>query len=185
MTTMTTARATKARTGKAVKRGRFTPWDAFWLVFAALYFLAPLVGSAEFSLETGPGRYGFDAYSKTLQDPAFQSSFLLSFELAVATVIISLVLMAPTVYWVNLKLPRLRPVMDIISVLPFVVPPVTLAIAILGLFRYVTWISSGPQLLVLSYVILALPFTYRSLDAGMRAIDLRTLTEAAQGLGAG
>ncbi|MDQ2830884.1 MAG: spermidine/putrescine ABC transporter permease, partial [Chloroflexota bacterium] len=34
------------------------------------------------------------------------------------------------------------------------------------------------------YVILALPFTYRSLDAGIRAIDLHTLTEAAQSVGA-
>jgi len=173
-----------ARKG-AGKRGRFTIVDNIWLVLAALYFVIPLIGSAEFSLETGPHRYGFDAYGATLRDPNFQSSFLLSFELAVATVALSMVLMVPTVFWVNLKLPRLRPAMDFISVLPFVVPPVTLAIAILGMFRSVSWLISGPQILGLVYVILALPFTYRSLDAGMRAIDLRTLTEAAQGLGAG
>jgi putative spermidine/putrescine transport system permease protein len=34
-------------------------------------------------------------------------------------------------------------------------------------------------------VILALPYIYRSLDAGLRAIDVHTLTEAAQSLGAG
>ena len=34
------------------------------------------------------------------------------------------------------------------------------------------------------YVILALPFAYRSLDAGVRAIDLRTLVDAARSLGA-
>ncbi len=177
-------KAMKTATARSLKRGRFTPWDAFWLVLAALYFLVPLVGSAEFSLETGPGRFGFDAYGKTLRDPAFQSSFLLSLELAVATVVISIVLMVPTVYWVHLKLPRLRPVLDFIGVLPFVVPPVTLAIAILGVFRPVGWLLSGPHILALTYVILALPFTYRSLDAGMRAIDLRTLTEASRGLGA-
>jgi len=183
MAAVTAARATKAP-ARALKRGRFTAWDAFWLVLAALYFLVPLVGSAEFSLETGVGRYGFDAYRKTLQDPSFQSSFLLSLQLAVATVVISIILMVPTVYWVNLKLPRVRRVMDFVAVLPFVVPPVTLAIAILQLFRSVTWLISGPQILAFSYVILALPFTYRSLDAGMQAIDLRTLTEAAQSLGA-
>jgi putative spermidine/putrescine transport system permease protein len=167
-----------------MKRGRFTPWDILWLVLAALYFLVPLIGSAEFSLETGPGKYGFNAYWKTLQDAAFQDSFLLSFQLAVGTVIISILLMVPTVYWVNLRLPRLRPVLDFIGVLPFVVPPVTLAVAILRLYQPVTWLISGPQILALSYVILALPFTYRSLDAGMRAIDVHTLTEAAQSLGA-
>jgi putative spermidine/putrescine transport system permease protein len=34
------------------------------------------------------------------------------------------------------------------------------------------------------YVILALPFTYRALDNGVRAIDLRTLVDASRGLGA-
>ena len=169
---------------RARPRGRFTVVDGVWLALAALYFLVPLIGSAEFSLETGPHRYGFDAYDATLRDPNFQSSFLLSFELAVSTVLLSIVLMVPTVFWVNLRLPRLRPVLDFIGVLPFVVPPVTLAIAILRMFRSVPWLISGPQILVLVYVILALPFTYRSLDAGIQAIALRTLTEAGQSLGA-
>jgi putative spermidine/putrescine transport system permease protein len=33
--------------------------------------------------------------------------------------------------------------------------------------------------------VLALPFTYRSLDAGIRALDLRTLVDASRSLGAG
>ena len=32
---------------------------------------------------------------------------------------------------------------------------------------------------------LSLPYMYRSVDAGLRAIDIRTLTEAAQSMGAG
>ena len=35
------------------------------------------------------------------------------------------------------------------------------------------------------YAVLAMPFTYRSLDAGLRAIDLRTLVDASRSLGAG
>jgi Na+/proline symporter len=38
---------------------------------------------------------------------------------------------------------------------------------------------------VAAYVVLALPYTYRSVDTGLAAIDVRTLTEAAQSLGAG
>jgi putative spermidine/putrescine transport system permease protein len=41
-----------------------------------------------------------------------------------------------------------------------------------------------PVVLVLAYVVLALPFAYRSLDAGLGAIDVRTLSEAARNLGA-
>jgi len=168
-----------------VKTLRLTPWNIFWLLFAVVYFFLPLYGTAEFSLETGPGTYGFKHYLEILQDPAFKSDFILSLKLALATVAIGIVLMVPTVYWVNLRLPRLRRVIDFIAVLPFVVPPVALAVGILRLFHPWIWLISGPQILALAYVILALPFTYRSLDAGMRSIDLRTLTEAAQSVGAG
>jgi len=40
-------------------------------------------------------------------------------------------------------------------------------------------------LLVAGYVVLSLPYMYRAVDTGLRAIDVRTLTEAAQSLGAG
>ncbi len=191
------------------KRLLVNPWNLIWLILAALYFLVPLYGTAEFSLETTPGHHGFDAYQAVLQQSQFWSMFSLSLEIAVGTVVISLLLMLPTVFWVHLRLPRLRPVLDFIAVLPFVVPPVTLAVGILRLFgagsqqtsglgnvfigQPSSWLLSGTifglpsgiQLLALAYVILALPFTYRSLDAGVRAIDLRTLSEAAQSLGAG
>lgn len=167
-----------------MKSGRLTLWNVIWLILAVLYFFVPLYGSAEFSLEEGHGTYGFDAYKVILQDPQFTSSFLLSLQLAIFTVILSLLLLVPTVYWVNLRLPGVRRVMDFVAVLPLVVPPITLAVGVLRLFQPFLWLTSGPQILAVSYVLLALPFTYRSLDAGMRAIDLRTLNEAAQSLGA-
>lgn len=167
-----------------MKIARLSPWNIIWLILAALYFVVPLYGSLEFSLETGPGKYGFDAYQVILKDPQFKDSFLFSLQLAVATVVLSLILMVPTVYWVGLKLPGLRRWIDFIAVLPFVVPPIALTVGVLRLFQSQLWLISGPQILVLVYVILTLPFTYRSLDAGMRAIDIHTLTEAAQSLGA-
>jgi putative spermidine/putrescine transport system permease protein len=39
-------------------------------------------------------------------------------------------------------------------------------------------------LLACSYVTLSMPYMYRAVDTGLRAIDVRTLTEAAQSLGA-
>lgn len=170
---------------KGRRRLRPSPWAIFWMVLAALYFLVPLYSMAEFSLQTGAHQYGFKWYAQIFADPQFRSSFLLSLRLAVETMVISLVLMVPTVYWVNLKLPRLRPTMDFIAVLPFVVPPVALAVGLLAFFSPIASpLVGSSQFLALVYVILALPFTYRSLDAGMRAIDLRTLTEAAQSVGA-
>ncbi|MGI8827694.1 MAG: ABC transporter permease [Chloroflexota bacterium] len=173
-----------------IRRRRIAPWSAFWLALAVLYFLVPMYATAEFSLETGNGQYGFDAYRVILNDPTFKASFLLSLRLALETVVVSLIIMVPTVYWVHLKLPGLRRFMDFIAILPFMVPPITLAIGLLRELHplvsvsQLTWLLSSPQQLILPYVILVMPFTYRSLDAGMRAIDLRIMTEAAQSVGA-
>ncbi len=168
----------------AARRRRPSFWAVFWLVMAALYFLVPLYSMVQFSLEVAPHRYGFHWYAQIFADPLFRSSFLLSLRLAIETMLIGLVLMVPTVYWVHLRLPKLRPVMDMVAILPFVVPPVALVVGLSGVFTVAPWLLGSSQILALVYVILALPFTYRSLDAGMRAIDVRTLTEAAQSVGA-
>jgi putative spermidine/putrescine transport system permease protein len=166
------------------RKRRLPPWSWLWLVLAAVYLIVPLYSTLQFSLQVGHNQYGLGWYTHVLRDPAFRNSFILSFRLALETVLISLVLMVPTVYWVHLYLPRMRPVMDFVSILPFVVPPIALAVGLLGLFQNTPWIISSTQLLAFAYVIQALPFTYRSLDAGMLSIDIRTLNDAAQSVGA-
>lgn len=164
-------------------RGRFGGGSAVWLILAGLYFVLPLIGVGAFSVQGAHG-LTLDYYNQILSDPNFQSSILLSAQIAVAAVALSLILMTPTVFWINLRLPHIRPFMDFIGVLPFVVPPVTLGVGVIGVFQGFPWMLSGPHILVFIYVVLALPFTYRSLDAGFQAIPLKTLTEAGQSLGA-
>jgi putative spermidine/putrescine transport system permease protein len=158
----------------------------FWLVAGALYFIVPLVATFEFSLRAGPGRYDLSAYAKFLHDPMFPTSMALSFRLALETMALTLVLLIPTVYWVNLRLPRLRAVIDFLSIVPLVVPPIVLVVGLLALYRHAPEFFIGtPNFLVAGYVVLALPYAYRSLDVGLRAINVPVLTEAAQSLGAG
>ena len=102
---------------------------------------------------------------------------------------ISLVLFVPTVYWVHLKLPRLRPLIGFMAIVPFVVPPIILVVGLLKFYKDTLhapfWFLGKPDLfLVGAYVILAFPYVYFSLDAGFRSIDVHTLTEASQNLGA-
>jgi putative spermidine/putrescine transport system permease protein len=169
-----------ARTG----RRRLSGWSWFWLAFAAVYLLVPLYSTLQFSLQTGAHQYGLSWYGYILHQAEFRSSFVLSLRLALETVVISLVLMIPTVYLVHAWLPRLRPLMEFICTLPFVVPPIALAVGMIGLFQGAPWLISSTQILSFAYVIQALPFTYRSLDAGMLSIDIRTLNDAAQSVGA-
>ncbi len=167
-----------------MKRGISWPKVA-WLVLGGLYFLVPLLATLQFSLEEGRSGYGLSSYAYIFGDSMFWGSMWFSFKLAASTILVSTILLVPTVYWVNLKLPRLRPVMEFVSVLPFVVPPIVLAIGLLTLYRGAPgWFVGTPLILAAGYVITAIPYVYRSIDAGMRAINIHTLTDAAQSLGA-
>ncbi len=105
--------------------------------------------------------------------------------LAAETILISLALVIPAAFWVNLRAPGLRNVLGLLSVLSFVVPPIVLVGGLTSLFRGPEWFVGTPQFLVAGYVVLSLPYTYRTLDTGLRTLDLQTLREAAQSLGAG
>ncbi|MDQ3589646.1 MAG: ABC transporter permease subunit [Actinomycetota bacterium] len=161
-------------------------FKVLWLVLGVLYFLVPLLATLQFSLKEGRDEYGFWAYTYILTDPMFRDSIWFSFKMAAGTIALSLVLVVPTVYWVRLKLPRLQPVVEFIAILPFVVPPIVLVVGLLNLYRGAPqWFVATPMILLCGYVIHALPYVYRSVDAGMQAINIHTLTEAAQSLGAG
>jgi putative spermidine/putrescine transport system permease protein len=101
----------------------------------------------------------------------------------VITTVLTLALMLPTTVYVHLRLPRLRRLMEGITILPIVIPPVVLIVGVLQVAP--GFLKSTPYLLALLYVVLAMPFAYRSFDAGLRALDLQTLVEASHSLGAG
>jgi len=147
------------------------------LLVTAVYFLLPLWGALRFS--------GISAFGSVISEDGFGSSLWLSVRLAIVTTAITLMLMVPTTVYVHLRLPKLRRVLDSITILPVVIPPVVLIIGVLQITKPAPALQESPYLLSLEYVILAMPFAYRSIDAGLRALDLRTLTEASSSLGAG
>ena len=163
------------------------PWA--WLVFiiGILYFVVPLVVTFEISLRAKPF---LAAYTNSFKDAHFVSSLAYSFIVGVITVILSIALIVPTAYWVRLRAPRLRPIVEFVTLLPFVIPPVVLVFGLIRAYKGpplpLTRTDLGSTaLLVFAYIVLSLPYMYRAVDAGLRAIDIRTLTEAAQSLGAG
>jgi putative spermidine/putrescine transport system permease protein len=170
-------------------QSRLGAWVA--IVVGMLYFLVPLIATVEFSLRMRRGTYSFDAYRVVLSDPHFQTSFGYSILMALCTIVIGILLVVPTAYWVQLRLPKLRPVVEFITLLPLVIPAIVIVFGYLRIYNSSSILPlTGNEratdlLLVLGYVTLSLPYMYRSVDAGLRAIDVRTLTEAAECLGAG
>ena len=172
----------------AVKRSRVWAW--LFMLLGALYFFVPLLGTFEFSLRYQRGVYSLAAYQIVLTDPHFRATFAYSTILAFATIVVCVLLVVPTAYWIQLRLPGLRPVVEFVTLLPLVIPAVVLVFGYLRIYNSASWLpltgsaTATDLLLTFGYVSLALPYMYRAVDNGLRAIDVRTLTEAAESLGA-
>ena len=155
------------------------------------YFILPLVGMVEFSLSMRRGEYSFDAYAAVLADPQFRETFSYSVVMALLTIAFGILLVVPTAFWVRLKLPRLRPLVEFVTLLPLVIPAIVTVFGYIRLYNTSSWlpltgsIFGTNLLLMFGYAMLSLPYMYRAVDTGLRTIDVATLTEAAQSLGAG
>ncbi|KYH43148.1 ABC transporter permease [Branchiibius sp. NY16-3462-2] len=180
-------------------RVRSLPWGR-WLVLliAAVYFIGPLAAAFWFSIENTHG-VDFGAYTEIPSAPGLVDAVVLSLQISVVAVLLTLFIMVPTMLLLHLRLPGMRPIVEVLCLLPLVVPPIVLVV---GVGKVIAWgnttdtssvrwqvtnqllNSHPPFILPLLYFVLALPFTYRALDAGIRAVPLTTYVEAAQGLGA-
>ncbi|MBB5867953.1 putative spermidine/putrescine transport system permease protein [Allocatelliglobosispora scoriae] len=181
----------------AVKPNRW--WHGLVLGVAGLYFGAPLVASLVFSIDIPGQGVTAQAYTGILDAPGFLDSLWLSLLLAASTIVLVLALTVPAMVAARLRPGRLGSVLEVVCTLPLVVPPIAFVAGIGSILRlgpdrlsetplYQTFLAVQderfPIALVLSYTILALPFVYRSLDAGLRTLDVVTLTEAARNCGA-
>ncbi len=183
---------------RRARRPRWRIGRAVILVVAAIYFLGPLLAAFWFSIHSTTG-ISWHAYTHMVSAPGFGSALAVSLELAVVTVIVTVALMVPTMLLVHLRLPRVRPLLEVLCLFPLVVPPVVLVV---GVSKVIAWGNNAPAdsvtgqvfnqllnshppfLLALEYVVLVLPFSFRSIDAGLRASSITTLVEAARNLGA-
>ena len=179
------------------------------LTIAAIYFIGPLIAAISFTLKSSHGGISFSAYRQIFAKPAtgqigFTTALVYSLEISLITIVITMALMLPTQLLLHLRLPKWRGIVEVITLFPLVFPPVVLVVGVSDVFKwaqpannsssgkpviypFLNFIrdSSHPLILALLYVILAMPFVYRSLDAGIRSIDANTLVEASRNLGAG
>ena len=162
-------------------------------IVAGIFFLVPLGAMFEFSTRgVGDGPRTLDNWKAIVEFPELvgpltlnSSGIIASLELAAITSIATLVVLVPTMVWVRLRLPRLRRVIESISLLPLTIPAIVLVVGFWPMYQWMG-INVNDSILTLAfaYIILVLPYAYRALDAGLAAIDVKTLSEAARSLGA-
>lgn len=168
-----------------MKRGG-QAWAWFWMVLGVLYFFLPLLATFLFSLRAQKGVLSFLAYQNILTDPDFIHSFSSSVLWAVLTIIVGILIFVPTAYLIRLRLPQFRTPVEFITLLPFVIPVIVYVFSLVRTFSQPPLlIVDSPALLIAAYTVVSMPYMYSAVDTGLRAIDVRTLTEAGQSLGAG
>lgn len=165
------------------------------LLLHALFFLAPLLTLARFALQNVPAfllgrktlfkKWSLEPLTMAFDHPAFWPALKLSLQLALGTVAVTLLLLVPTAIWVHLRVPKARAIVEFFTVLPYMIPAIALVAGIIVIKPHARWFLNSDFSLVPFYVVLSLPFTYRSIDAGLRAIDLKTLVDASRSLGRG
>src|SRR4030065_2988843 len=180
-----------------VRRFPFVRW--LWFFLGVLYFVMPLYALLDFSLRMERDVIGLKAYASAFADKEFLQTFGYSVFLAAMTIIVSIILIVPTAYWIRLRLPEARRIVEFITLLPFVIPAIILCVGLIrvysspisipftefSLMAPLTNSRFGTNILMVGgYMVLRLRYIYRSIDTGMRTVDVRTLNAAAQRLGA-
>ncbi len=192
----------QAQTKRRVRRS--LGLDKFFLVLAVIYLLVPLATTLVFGLSSAKGV--FYTFQQVFSDPSFSQTFTLSLRLALGATVLAIVLVTPTAYWVQLRVPKARPLMEFLTLMPLAVPAIVMALGLYEVYAAPTTVVnvlslglvpllSDPNyglnivdtqpLLICAYVILSLPFVYRPIDNSLRAINTAVLTEAAYSLGSG
>lgn len=166
-----------------------------WTVVTVLgvFFLLPLVAMVEFTTRGAGGHRTLDTWRLLVDWPRLQQTYpdlpaglIASAGQVALTVVLTLALLIPTMIWVRVRLPRVGRVVEFICLLPLTIPAIALVVGLAPVYAWVTYLLSGSSVwLAFAYVILALPYAYRAIDAGLSSLDVRTLAEAARSLGAG
>ena len=164
-------------------------WQIAAIAFFSSYMFLPIISTYMFSIATRwdrtilPEGYTLQSYVRAFQASYFIITLRNSIILSIGAVIVSLMLIVPTVYWVHTRLPRAKSLLEILMILPFGIPTVVLALALVRVYS-LTPLSRSPVLLLGAVIVYSMPFMYRPVANALQAINANTLTEAGQSLGA-
>jgi putative spermidine/putrescine transport system permease protein len=167
-------------------------WRPVVLTAFVLFMVIPLLATLLFSVSIRwdrtiwPEGLTLAWWAKVIGRPAFRDTLLNSLSVSLVTVAGAVLLVTPAAYWARLRAPRAQPWIELLAIVPFGLPGVVLALGLLRFYSNVPLpLVNTPAILVAAYLVLTLPFMYRSVANALDAIDARVLTEAAQSLGAG
>jgi putative spermidine/putrescine transport system permease protein len=153
------------------------------LIITAIFIFFPLYAAAEFSMRNGAEKtHGLAAYRWIFEQAGFAENLAITARITVLAVVLNLLIMVPTVTWLHLSGQRYKRLVEILTILPLIIPVVALATG--AQLALPSLLENTVYELSFMYVVIAMPYTYRALDIGLSGHPLATLTNAARNLGA-
>ncbi|WP_087013382.1 ABC transporter permease [Leucobacter sp. 7(1)] len=190
-----------AAPGSAPRPYRAPRWPKVLAVTALLllitYLAVPMLAGLWFSFWVPGEGLTLTALTDALSSPAVMGSLGLSLGLSAVSVVILLAILVPTVVLLHVSAQRFRPLVEVICMLPLVVPAIALVAGVMAVLR--AGVEAGetaraisqflqdpsfPIVLLGCYVVVLLPFTFRIIDNALSTIPVTQLLDSARGLGA-
>jgi putative spermidine/putrescine transport system permease protein len=188
------AGAGTARTRRGLHGRRRRRLNLFrYIVFTVLgvFLVLPMLALLRMSLEpaAGEGGWSLAAWRQIVSytvvgTPSLISRVEVTLELGVLTAAAVLALLVPTMIWIKLRVPWISRTVEFLCLLPLTIPAIVLVVGLVPIYNWIQQRNVSTLMLFWVYVILVLPYAYRALAAGLNAVDVKTLSEAARGLGA-
>jgi len=176
-----------------MKVASFYPNRVFrWVVgvIVGAFVLIPLATTLEYTFRTPTGHSVkhwtgvFDPANASTYAPLW-TGLTNSLILALSTIVIVLLLIAPTMILINLRFPRLRRIFEFVALLPITVPAIVLVVGLAPIYMVVgRTLGTSAWTLCFAYGIVVLPYSFRAIQASIDATNITTLSEAARSLGA-
>ena len=169
-----------------MKKSKFGP--KIVVIILMIYLFLPFVITGLYSVSNMwsntvmPESYTLKFYQEMFTSTRFWQAIGRSVFISALGVSVAVIIMTPLVFAVSAFTPKLEAVMKIITLLPYAIPGVISAAALLRAYGG----THFPMVLVLAgaYFVLIMPLVYSGINNAMKAIDIVPITEAARVLGA-
>jgi putative spermidine/putrescine transport system permease protein len=169
-----------------------TFWRRLVIVLFLAFMIIPVLATLTFSVATRwdrsilPEGLTLQWWQAVTERNAFRQTLQNSLTISLATSACLAALVTPSAYLAHTRLPKSKPIFELMAAFSFGVPGVVLALSLIRFYSNIPIpLVNTPNILVAACMVLCFPFMYRPVANALDSIDVRVLKEAAESLGAG
>lgn len=166
------------------------PYHYGVVILLLVILVLPLAATLLYALSTDwssllPSGLTLHWFSYLWTNSRFLTALYHSLFVCVGALLLSCLLILPTLFVIAYRFPKLGSVMNVLVLLPFAIPPIISSVGLLQVYSKPPFDMTGtPWILMGCYFTIALPFIHRTLSNGLQSINLHDLMDSAHLLGA-